>query len=137
MTARDIAVDVLLAVAVAIVLASSVGVLVMRDAYQKTHYLTPAGMVAPVLVGAAVLVRSGLTIDTAQTGLALLFVLIASPFLSHATIRAIRIRQTGDWRPAAGRRGEAGGGDEAGGRAAADGRASADDRAATGRRDRS
>jgi multisubunit Na+/H+ antiporter MnhG subunit len=109
MTARDICVDVLLAVAVAIVLASSVGVLVMRDAYQKTHYLTPAGMVAPVVVGAAVLVRSGLTMDTAETGLALLFVLISSPFLTHATIRAIRIRETGDWRPAAGRRAAAGG----------------------------
>ena len=35
MTARGIAVDVLLALAVAIVLASSVGLLVMRDVYQK------------------------------------------------------------------------------------------------------
>jgi multisubunit Na+/H+ antiporter MnhG subunit len=134
MTARDICVDVLLAVAVAIVLASSVGVLVMRDAYQKTHYLGPAAMVAPVLVGAAVLVRSGLTADTAQTGLVLLFVLIASPFLSHATIRAARIRETGDWRPAAGRR--AATGRAAGGRGSADGRSRAD-RGAAARGDRS
>ena len=38
MTARGIAVDVLLALAVAIVLASSVGLLVMRDVYQKIHF---------------------------------------------------------------------------------------------------
>jgi multisubunit Na+/H+ antiporter MnhG subunit len=101
-TARGIAVDVLLALAVAIVLASSVGLLVMRDVYQKAHYLTPAGLVAPVVVGVAVLVQSGLTLDTAETGLALLFVLICSPFLTHATIRAARIRETGDWRPARG-----------------------------------
>jgi multisubunit Na+/H+ antiporter MnhG subunit len=112
-TARGIAVDVLLALAVAIVLASSVGLLVMRDVYQKAHYLTPAGLVAPVVVGVAVLVQSGLTLDTAETGLALLFVLISSPILTHATIRAARIRETGDWRPARG--GTAG-------RAAADGR---------------
>jgi multisubunit Na+/H+ antiporter MnhG subunit len=124
MTARDIAVDALLAVAVAIVLASSVGVLVMRDAYQKTHYLTPAGMVAPVLVGVAVVVRSGLTTDTAETGLVLLFVLISSPFLTHATMRAIRIRATGDWRTADGS-------------ATTDGRAAADGRAATRHRERS
>jgi multisubunit Na+/H+ antiporter MnhG subunit len=124
MTASDIAVDALLAVAVAIVLASSVGVLVMRDAYQKTHYLTPAGMVAPVLVGVAVVVRSGLTTDTAETGLVLLFVLISSPFLTHATMRAIRIRATGDWRTADGS-------------ATTDGRAAADGRAATRHRERS
>ena len=105
-TARGIAVDVLLALAVAIVLASSVGLLVMRDVYQKIHYLTPAGLVAPVVVGVAALVQSGLTLDTAETGLALLFVLISSPILPHATIRAARIRERGDWRP--GRGGPAG-----------------------------
>jgi multicomponent Na+:H+ antiporter subunit G len=102
-TARGIAVDVLLALAVVIVLASSVGLLVMRDVYQKIHYLTPAGLVAPVVVGVAVLVQAGPTLDTAETGLALLFVLISSPFLAHATIRAARIRETGDWRPGRGR----------------------------------
>ena len=104
MTTRGITVDALLALAVAIVLASSVGLLVMRDVYQKIHYLTPAGLVAPVVVGVAVLIQSGLTLDTAETGLALLFVLISSPFLTHTTIRAARIRETGDWRPRRGGR---------------------------------
>ena len=56
------------------------------------------------MVGVAVLVQSGLTLDTAETWLALLFLLISGPFLTHATIRAARIRETGDWRrrPAAG-----------------------------------
>jgi multicomponent Na+:H+ antiporter subunit G len=101
-TAREISVDVLLGVAVAIVLASSVGVLVMRDAYRKVHYLTPAGMVAPFVVGLAILAQSGWTLDTAETLLTLVFVVIASPVLSHATIRAARIRQTGDWRGGSG-----------------------------------
>ena len=30
--------------------------------------------------------------------LALLFMVIAGPYLSHATIRAIRVRERGDWR---------------------------------------
>ena len=34
---KDIVADVLLGLAVLIVLASSVGILVMRDAYQKLH----------------------------------------------------------------------------------------------------
>jgi multisubunit Na+/H+ antiporter MnhG subunit len=99
---REIVADCLLGLAVAIVLASSVGVLLMRDAYQKLHYVTPVALVAPVIVGLAVLAQSGLTLDTAETGLALVFVVIAGPFLSHATIRAARIRETGDWCPGAG-----------------------------------
>ncbi len=109
MSGREILADVLLGLAVLIVLASSVGILVMRDAYQKLHYVTPAALVAPLIVGLAVLAQSGLTENTVQTWLALLFIMIASPFLSHATIRAARIREKGDWRPGAvGDRGRAG-----------------------------
>ncbi len=98
MIARDIGADVLLALAVLIVISASVGVLVMRDPYQKLHFVTPAALVAPVLVALAVLVRMGLDENTGETCLALLFMGIAGPFLSHATVRAIRIRDHGDWR---------------------------------------
>lgn len=96
----SIVVDVLLGLAVLVVLASSVGILVMRDVYQKVHFVTPAGLVAPVLVGIAVLIQSGWSSRSAQTWLALLLVVIASPILAHATLRAARIRATGDWRGA-------------------------------------
>jgi multisubunit Na+/H+ antiporter MnhG subunit len=95
---REIFADVLLGLAVAVVLASALGLLVMGDVYQKLHYLTPAALVAPVLVAAAVFVQAGLTENTGQTMLALVFVVIAGPFLTHATIRAARIRDKGDWR---------------------------------------
>jgi monovalent cation/proton antiporter MnhG/PhaG subunit len=100
---RDVAACVFLGLAVALVLASSVGLLVMRDVYQKLHFVTPAALIAPVLVGVAVLIESGYSISSALTWLALLFVVATTPFLSHATIRAARIREQGDWRP--GRRG--------------------------------
>jgi multisubunit Na+/H+ antiporter MnhG subunit len=100
---REILADVLLGLGVAIALASSIGILVMRDAYQKLHYVTPVALVAPLIVGLAVLAQSGLTENTAQTWLALLFIVIAGPFLTHATVRAARIREKGDWRPDAGR----------------------------------
>jgi multisubunit Na+/H+ antiporter MnhG subunit len=102
-SARVILADVLLGLAVAIVLVSSIGVLVMRDVYQKLHYVTPLALVAPLIVGLAVLAQSGFTENTAETWLALLFVAVAGPFLSHATIRAARIRERGDWRPGGGR----------------------------------
>ena len=58
--ARDIVADVLLGLAVVTVLTASVGVLVMRDAYAKLHYVTPAALIAPVLVALAIFVQAGL-----------------------------------------------------------------------------
>jgi multisubunit Na+/H+ antiporter MnhG subunit len=95
---RDIFADVLLGLAVLVVLSASVGVLVMRDAYQKLHFVTPAALVAPALVALAIFVQMGLYENTGETFLALLFMVIAGPYLSHATIRAIRVREKGDWR---------------------------------------
>jgi multisubunit Na+/H+ antiporter MnhG subunit len=97
-TPQAVAADVLLGLAALMVVGSSVGVLVMRDVYQKLHYVTPATLVAPVLVGLAVLVRSGWSVNSLQTWLAVAFLAVAAPFLSHATMRAARVRETGDWR---------------------------------------
>jgi multisubunit Na+/H+ antiporter MnhG subunit len=99
---RTVLADILLALAAAVVLASAIGLLVMRDTYQKLHFVTPVAVVAPLAVGLAVLVRSGWSVNSSLTWLALLFVVIAGPYLSHATIRAARIRDAGDWRLARG-----------------------------------
>ena len=97
--ARDMVTYLLLGLAVLIVAGASLGILLMRDAYQKLHFVTPAALVAPVLVTLALLVRSGLNENTGETCLALVFLVIAGPYLSHATMRAIRVREKGDWRP--------------------------------------
>jgi multisubunit Na+/H+ antiporter MnhG subunit len=90
--------DIFLAVAVLLVLASAAGLLVMRDTYQKLHYVTPLAVLAPLAVGLAVLARSGWSVSSSLLWLALLFIVIGGPYLSHATMRAARIRETGDWR---------------------------------------
>lgn len=95
---RQVAADALLAVAVLIVAASALGVLFMPGAFAKLHYVTPAAVVAPVFVAVAILVREGLDENTGETFLALFFMVVAGPYLSHATSRAIRVRQRGDWR---------------------------------------
>ena len=96
---KTIVSDVLLGLAVVVVAGASLGVLVMRDAYQKLHFVTPAALVAPALVALAIMVEHGVYEMTGWSFLALLFLVISGPYLSHATVRAIRIRETGDWRP--------------------------------------
>jgi multicomponent Na+:H+ antiporter subunit G len=96
---KDTVSGILLGLAVLIVVGASVGVLVMRDPYQKLHFVTPAALVAPLLVALAIMVQVGVYENAGESFLALLFLVIAGPFLSHATIRAIRVREKGDWRP--------------------------------------
>jgi multisubunit Na+/H+ antiporter MnhG subunit len=93
---REVVTDALLALAALTVVLSAVGIAVMPDAAAKLHYVTPAAVVAPVLVTLAVLVREGLDSNTGMTVIALLFLVAVSPFLSHATIRAIRARSEND-----------------------------------------
>ena len=87
---REIITDVLLALAVLTVAAAALGVAVMPGAAARLHYVTPAAVVAPVLVLLAVFVTEGLDENTGETLLAVLVMIAAAPFLSHATIRAIR-----------------------------------------------
>ena len=95
---REVITDALLALAVLTVAASALGVAIMRTPYARLHYVTPAAVVAPVLVALAVFVTEGLNVNTGETVVALVFMIAAAPFLSHATIRAIRVREAGDWR---------------------------------------
>jgi multisubunit Na+/H+ antiporter MnhG subunit len=94
--------DVLLAAAVAVVIGSALGVLLMRGVYRKAHLATPISVVAPTLVAIAVTVREGWTEPTAQTWLAVGILAVAGPALAHATVRAARIRERGDWRSPSG-----------------------------------
>jgi len=98
MSGQAIAADVLLVVAVLIVAVSIVGLLVMHTVYRKVHYLTPVSLVAPLLVAVAVTIRSGYAENTGQTWLAVAIMAVAGPILCHATVRAARIRERGDWR---------------------------------------
>jgi multisubunit Na+/H+ antiporter MnhG subunit len=95
---RTAAADVLLGAAVLVVWASSLGLLIMRGVYRKAHFVTPMSLVGPVLVALAVTVQAGYHEATGQTWMAVAILSVASPILCHATVRAARIRERGDWR---------------------------------------
>ena len=97
MSPAGLAVAALLALGVAVTWLSCLGVLLMRDPYDRLHYTAPASVLAPVLIAAAVVVTEGLSAAGVKA-LLVAFVLVATnPVLGHATARAARIREHGQW----------------------------------------
>ena len=89
-------VDVLVALGVAIELASCVGLLAMRTAIDRIHYAGAGTVAGPALIAAAVCVEEGLFTTNGLNAVvvaALLAVLGAA--LATATARVIRLRERG------------------------------------------
>ena len=97
MSLRELAVSALLVLGVVVTLFSCLGVLVMRDAYDRLHYTTPAAVVAPVAIAAAVVLQERLSAAGIKAVLVALVLALTNPVLGHATARAARIRAFGEW----------------------------------------
>ena len=93
-----VVVAVLLALGVAAVALSCLGVLLMRTPLDRLHFTTPANSLGPVLIAVAVLVEEPLSSAGVKAVLVALLILITAPALSHATARAERVREQGRWR---------------------------------------
>jgi multicomponent Na+:H+ antiporter subunit G len=97
MTPRQLVVVALLVVGVGITLFSCLGVLVMRDAYDRLHFTTPAATLGPVAIAAAVVLEERLSAAGIKAVLVALVLVATNPVLGHATARAARIREFGEW----------------------------------------
>jgi multicomponent Na+:H+ antiporter subunit G len=101
MSAADIAVTALLTFGVAVELLCCIGVFVMDDAYDKLHYLGPAAIVGPVAIAVAIVVRESFSQAGIKALLTAGLLVVASPVMSHATARALYIRQRDHIEPTA------------------------------------
>jgi monovalent cation/proton antiporter MnhG/PhaG subunit len=97
LSAAGLAVAALLTLGVAVTWLSCLGVLLMRDPYDRLHYTAPASALAPVLIAAAVVVTEGLSAAGVKAVLVALVLVGTNPVLGHATARAARIREHGQW----------------------------------------
>lgn len=92
-------IGVLLGAAVVLTLLCCIGVLVMRDPYQRLQFVTPVATIGAVLVTAAVWVGD----PSWQARLKMLCIgavlFWMNAILSHATARAVRIRRAGHFSP--------------------------------------
>lgn len=80
---------------VAVELACCVGLIVVRDAFDRLHYLGPASTVGPLAIAAAVLVEESFSQAGVKSLLVALLLLLTGPILTHATARAMRIHEEG------------------------------------------
>jgi len=88
---------VLLVVGVLLELFAVLGLVVMRDVYDRLHYVGLAGY-GGLLVGISVLVRESWSLigDKALATGAIL--VLIGPVVVHTTARSFRTRKRGDWR---------------------------------------
>jgi len=98
MRLQDVAVYLLLGAGVACQVIACLGVVVMRNVYDRLHYLGPAALGA-VLIAAAVWAREGPSGIALKATVLAAFLVVASPALAHGTARAARLSRFGDWRP--------------------------------------
>ena len=89
MTAGHVAALALLWAGVAVVVASSLAMLVFHDALQRAHYLTPVTSLGAPLIGLSVAIENGWGLTTAQVLLITFFVVVTGPVLGSATARLV------------------------------------------------
>ena len=98
MSPRDALVAVFLGLGVLVTLLSVVGVIVSRNVYQRLHFVTPGAVLGPLLAAAAVVAKETFNVRGLQTIAAVTAMVLLGPILTHATARAARVREKGDWR---------------------------------------
>lgn len=92
-----IVVRILLGLGVAACALTAIGLWLAPNVYQRLHFMAAAGTIGVISIVAAIVVResvSQLGIKAILTGVALV---LMNPVLAHATARACRIHEHGQW----------------------------------------
>lgn len=97
MSKTQMLIDVLLGIGVVSAVLSSVALMVMKDLYERLHYLAPPATISIICFTAAVIADKHLSQAGIKALLIMLILLAMNAVLSHATARAARIRQFGRW----------------------------------------
>ena len=97
--AHLVALSVLLGLAVLATLLSALGVVVMRDPYQRLHFPAVAVSWASIFIIAAVWLDETDAQARIKVILVGLILFVMNAVLTHATAKAVRIWQVGHWEP--------------------------------------
>lgn len=96
--AREAIVIVLLVLTLGLTIFCSLGLVVMRTSYERLHFITPPAAVGSFLLTIAVFVAEPQIVAGLKTLVIAFLLIFSNAVVSHATARAIRIRQLGGWK---------------------------------------
>ena len=96
---KTVFIDALLVTAVLISLASVLGMLRLRDAYQRMHYIAPPASLSAILITIAIFVQRGLKPESFKALFTTVVLIGMNSVVTHAAARAFRIGDTKGWRP--------------------------------------
>ena len=97
MSVRHIAVEAFLWLGVALTLIGCLGVVLMKSVYDRLHFTSPTTLGAACIAIAVVVQKSFSLVGDKSILIAVLLIAL-SPLLTHATGRAARVVEHGDWR---------------------------------------
>ena len=98
MSLTHVVVVVLLVAGVGLQVVCCLGLVVMRDVYDRLHYAAP-GVFGALLVAVAIVVQESFSLIGNKALAVGAILLVTGPVLMHVTARTARIRDHGDWRP--------------------------------------
>lgn len=96
---KTVSIDVLLALGVLVTLLSVLGMLRMRDPFQRMHYISPPASLVPILITIAVFLQDGMKPESFKAAIATVVLIGMNTAVTHAAARAFRIADTKDWKP--------------------------------------
>ena len=99
MTGSSIIVAALLSLAVLIAVVFSIGILVMRDALRRLHFITPVAALSTFLIVVAIWVADSQAQSRIKSVLIGLAMFIANAIIGHTNARAFRLRAKGHFDP--------------------------------------
>ena len=97
MSKTQILIDVLLGIGVVSAVLSCIAVLVMKDLYERLHYLAPPATITIICFTAAVIADKHLSQAGIKAVIIMIVLLLMNAVLTHATARAARVRQFKRW----------------------------------------
>jgi monovalent cation/proton antiporter MnhG/PhaG subunit len=101
-SAARVAVEVLVWATVLTCLVCCLGIALMKNLFERLHYMATVSTVATVALLAAVVFEQGWGQAATKMSLIVVVLFLMNAVLTHATARAARVRSSGHWQPAEG-----------------------------------
>ncbi len=102
MRAPDIAVAVMLGISVLLTAICCSALLMFGNLFERLHYLSSVTTISTFALLIAVVIKEGAGQASTKAVLVFLVLLLVNAVLSHATARAARVREFGQWTPTPG-----------------------------------